>query len=431
MKIIQGFVTKDEYITNAPGQISPIFEISPQSLTYSRHRGEYQHHSYVGDILHTFMSVDSVTGVKFSLTPSHVGEIFAVISSIMEYVASRTPPYSTVDFLNFVRAENQEEIRDLAFGDYVDHFPSIPEWVSWESVTHPGSQVRVWLSDQSFQFYYPSFENIVVPPVDNIDRFFGNYSDMAGEILQTTIQQVMERAQSARGDHPPTYTRVYEFNYTNPFNLNQKTKTVWSVLIYGREGDNIDHIKDSIIEYIEQNSSRSREEWEVIFPEIFQRTEFLIWPRWDLTSIPNLSSNASLYSSVLDPMECIAFANERWTNYPIGYVDSHLSTIPFDYKAISAVILAGDSNIEGKKVFSNLYPDYIPVPNTSHDFGRMKPKTQEWIMAMLELLVEAEKATLYSPLPGKIRRITRNGTIYISHLFDGVNYLMAIKANQI
>jgi hypothetical protein len=102
LKIIQGFVTKDSYISNVPGAVSKVFEASPNSLTYSRERGEYQHLQHQGDILHTFMSKDNSTGEKFQLTAPQVDEVLKVIDTVLEYLGTHMPPYVTVDFLNFI-----------------------------------------------------------------------------------------------------------------------------------------------------------------------------------------------------------------------------------------------------------------------------------------------------------------------------------------
>ena len=432
MKIIQGFVTKDSYISNVPGVVSKVFEVSPNSLTYSRERGEYQHLQHQGDILHAFMSKDNSTGEKFQLTAPQVDEVLKVIDTVLEYLGTHMPPYVTVDFLNFIQAEHQSEISNVVLGDYYDTGSMmIPEWISWKSLSHPDTEIRIWMVDQAFQFQYPDYEIVVVPPVDDLDRLFNNYVDVSGFLSQISLQQTMERVQEARGPYPSTYTRMFEFNYTNPMNPSQKTKTAWGVLIYGREGDNIDSIKDAIIDHVLDNSTRSQVEWQYIFPEIFQRTEFLFWPRWDKISIPNLTSNSALYSSLMDPTECLTFAKAKWPQYTTLYVDNNLTLIPFDYKAVTAVVLNGNTNVDGKKVFREMFPDYIPVPNTSHDFGRMTPTTQGWVLRMIELLVIAETATAHSPIPPHVRRVVRQGVIYICSIYDNINYLVATKSSTL
>lgn len=431
MKIIQGFVTKDSYISNVPGTVSRIMELSPNSLTYSRERGEYQHLQHQGDILHTFSSIDTVTG-KFTLPSTQVDEIFKVVDSIFEYVSTHLPPYTTVNFLNFIQAEHQDEISNVVFGDYTaTGSPVVPEWISWTSRTHPDTEIRIWLSDEAFTYQYPNFEIVVVPPLDNLDSLFGNYADVSGALSSITLQQSMERVQDARGIYPPTYTRVYTFHYTNPMNPTQKTESVWAVLVYGREGDNIDAIKDAIIDHVLNNSTRTQVDWERIYPEIFQRTEFLVWPRWDKISIPNLTALSALYSSLSDPKDVLTFAKARWPAYSEAYVENNLTTLPFDYKGITAVVLNGNTNVEGKKYFRDLFGDYIPVSNTTHDFGRMRPYTQEWVLKMIDLLVIAETATGHSPIPPRVRRVERQGVIYISTIYDNVNYMVAAKSNPL
>jgi hypothetical protein len=45
----------------------------------------------------------------------------------------------------------------------------IPEWISWKSLSHPDTDIRIWMVDQAFQFQYPDYEIVVIPPVDDLD----------------------------------------------------------------------------------------------------------------------------------------------------------------------------------------------------------------------------------------------------------------------
>ena len=133
----------------------------------------------------------------------------------------------------------------------------------------------------------------------------------------------------------------------------------------------------------------------------------------------------------MDPTECLTFAKAKWPQYTALYVDNNLTLIPFDYKAVTAVVLNGNTNVDGKKVFREMFPDYIPVPNTSHDFGRMTSTTQDWVLRMIELLVVAETATAHSPIPSHVRRVVRQGVIYICSIYDNINYLVATKSSTL
>lgn len=82
------------------------------------------------------------------------------------------------------------------------------------------------------------------------------------------------------------------------------------------------------------------------------------------------------------------------------------------------------------KTIQSLYPDYIPVASTSPDFSRMQKKTRDWVLFLDDLVIVAEVATVLTTLPKDMRRTIRNGKLFISAVFDEVNYMVAAKSNQ-
>jgi hypothetical protein len=93
------------------------------------------------------------------------------------------------------------------------------------------------------------------------------------------------------------------------------------------------------------------------------------------------------------------------------------------------VVLNGTTNVVGKTHIKTLFPDYIPVPTSSVDFNRMSIATREWILQMVELIQIAETATEYSSIQNPIRRVYRDGLLYVTRIINEVNYLVAVRAN--
>lgn len=431
MKIIQGFVTKAAYIDNNPQTVSEFFELSPLAFTYSRTRGEYQQASYVGDILHTFKTVDVDAGnAPYKLPDGQVSEVFAVTQALANYLQTAQPPYDTSDFRNTIQAQFPNQIRNLVLGPiHIGAQMNFPEWVSWESVTFPGTQVKIWYVNQAFENQYSNYEIVVVPPIDNLDDFFGNYGSMVTRLNAITPSVFNDRVQDARGDYPDTVTRIYSFSYVNPNNPQQKNPSPWAAIIYGRNGDNIDSVKDAIVDYVLSHSTHNQNDWQVIFPDLFRRTEFLFYPRWDKVSIPNLTDLAALYSSLQDPAECIVFAKQKWTKIAPVWIENNLTIVPFDFKAIAALGLNGQNNADNYTKLRDLFKDYIPVSTASPDFSRMTQYTQRWVLMMVALLKTAETVNENSSIVNPMRRIKRDGILYISQLYDNVNYLVAARTN--
>ena len=55
--------------------------------------------------------------------------------------------------------------------------------------------------------------------------------------------------------------------------------------------------------------------------------------------------------------------------------------------------------------------------------------TRDWVVMMEKLLIAAETVTLYSSVPIGVRRIIKGGVLFVSGVYDNINYLVACKAN--
>lgn len=428
MKTVLGFITRAGYITNTPGQVAKFYELSPMGLTYSRNRGEYSSNTYIGDVLHTFKTYDDQTHSSFELTPAEVSEILLVNKRVLDYLQAATYPYDTEDFRNTIMAGMAGAILDFDFGVFeTGGFLVLPEWISWKKPDGSGMTVKVWLNAQAFEEQYSEYEIVVVPPIDDMNRFFAVYGAVAEEVRQMDAVKVLEKTQVMKHGLPDSITRILKTTLINSNNPTQSTAVYWGVAIYGKAGDHIDAIKDAVIDYVLSNSDRDQAEWEVVMPDLFQRTEFLIQPRWDLLSIHNLTVAAALYRSIVNPNECLEKAREVWQEQAPAYVNGHLELLPFDYKAIMVMSLPGQTNVEGKKTLQSLFADYLPVSTGSMDFSRMSVSTQNWVLMMVGLIVAAETATAISPLPADLRRTIRHGKRYISKVYQDVNYLVAMR----
>jgi hypothetical protein len=431
MHIIKGFVTINNFIDNTPGILSPLGELSTWSTTYSKEKGEYQDLTIPGYKLVTFNSSDSTSNEKIQVSNLEVLEILEVVRESINYASVHIRPYDVVDFRGTLLNNFYTRVSNINFGAFVDNGTlALPEWISWNSLSSD-TFVKIWLSDQSFSEQYDEYEIVVIPPIINLDDLFGFYNVAVNTMASRTISDLSDIIQNTKGSNPETYLRMLNFNYVNVNNTSQVTPTDWAILVYGRSGDNIDAIKDAIVEYILNNSTHTRGEWTLIFPDIFKRTEFIILPRWDKVAIPNLTVMGALYSSILNPIECISFAKTSISYYPPTFIETNIHIMPYDYKALSLLVINGVDNILGKRDIVDLFSDYIPVSTSLADFNRMSIKTRDWVILLEQLLILAETATEFTSVPNKFRRIMRDGILYISVIYDNINYLVAAKSNSI
>lgn len=323
-----------------------------------------------------------------------------------------------------------QRIANLQFGEFIDNGQlALPSWISWKSLANNNNEIKIWLADDAFQNQYDEYDIVVIPPLDDLDQFFFAYGNVVALLNQITPSGFNDKIQDAKTNHPETYTRYMSFDFYNVLNPNQKTSTNWGLLIYGKQGDNVDSIKDAIISYILANSTHPQSDWMVIFPDLFKRTEFIVLPRYDLMSVPNQTLLSGLYKSMMDPKECAAFAKNNIGFYSQNWIDTNTLTFPYPYKAITLVSINGDTNVAEKAKLDVLFPDYIPEPSTSPDFNRMEPYTRDWVVFLEQLLIVAETIQPYQTVPNSMRKITRDGNIFVTAMYDNVNYLVAARSN--
>ncbi len=426
---VKGFVTISALISNTKNVTSVLGELSPISRTFSKEIGEYVSGVYQGYTLNTFNSIDSVSTTHTTLSQANVDFCLGVIRSIYGYASTNIRPYNTADFISTVKRAFPSIIGDLVFGDYIeDNNIGLPEWVEFDNLV-TGASYRIWLADVAFQRQYDLFDITIIPFLNNADDYFLPFESINAMLDAGSMSSFMEKIQTYRDAHPDTKLHIMEFDLVNRNNLLKKRKVPFGVLIYGYAGDNIDYIKDKIIDYFLGNSTHTRSEWEVIFPDIFKRTEFSIYPRWDLIAIPNLTNMAAIHRSMVDYNEVRDYTLIAANQYTDSHILNNIEIVPHTYKSLSLSVVCGETNDQSVRRLRTLFPDYVPIQNTALDYARMTINTRDWTDLLYSLVKVAESATQYSTIPENMSRMTRRNKIYITAVYKGVNYLVSAKMN--
>lgn len=429
MKQVQGFVTKAQHINNQAGQVAEFFELSPIGLTYSRNRGEYQNANYPNFTLHTFIGLDTTTKEPYLLTSMDTATVFGLVNSMVTYLQGLPVPKSYVYFTQYMLANYHDSIKAFEYGQMHEGSDMVlPEWISFTTLWDV--EFKLWLVNDAFVNQFTYYEIVVCPPIPDVDAFFLNYAETATRLKAITPTALMDIIQEKKGQLPETVTRIINFPYYNPSNLNQFTESHWGVLIYGAAGDNVDAIKAAITEYLVEESTHPQPDWTVLLPGIFKRTEFLFFPRWDQIAVPNLSALSALYKSVLEPMEVLDYVQRNHPdNLSATEVANRTALMPFDYKALMVAVVTGETNDADKRKLENFFKDYLPLSTSELDFNRMQIQTREWVVRMVALLSLAETATEYSTIPQPFRRTQRGNQLFLSFQQDNVNYLVSARTN--
>jgi hypothetical protein len=427
MYSLKGFIEIEALVKNNVGVNSVIGELSVLASTYSRERGDYFNPTYPGFNLVTLSSVTDST--KVPVDPVLSSHVLEVAKYVYDYCLLKAGGINQTDFNADISTYFAEEIQTLNFGLFVSNGDlSLPAFMSWTNPLLPANVIKIWFADSAFRQQYDQFEIIVIPPVPDLDDFYLAVSAIQTKVQSRSIPELVDLIQASKLNNPETVLRTNSYDYYNPVTSLPVFETLWSVLIYGAAGDNIDTIKDATIAYILANSTHSRAEWTVILPDLFKRTEFVVLPRWTNLAIPNLTTTVGIYSPVINLRESNIYAKAKVPEYTSAHIDLYLTALGVNYKSLAVLCISNPENRDGKFELRTLYPDYINVGTNSLDFNRMSAVTQEFVDLLERMLIVAETMTEFSDVPPEVRRVKRGTRVFASAVYDNIQYLVLSRS---
>lgn len=436
MFALKGFVPHKDFVTNIPGNVSVIGELSPLSLTFSREVGYYTDDAYPRIVLAAFTSKqDSVT---VEVNETNRVQTLKISNFVYENTINHSGEVFADELLQKLTNTFAAEADNFQCGQIINEGLSwMPEWVSWKSkLIVDGSGAieenlfKVWFVDSNFQTHYDEYEIIVVPPLDNLDDFFRTGQEVKLLLESLTIPQIIEKSQTAKGGIPESVIRSETFDYYDPLNAQNIVPSQWGLLIYGLAGDNIDSIKDALVDYVLAHSTHTRDEWVVILPDLFRRTEFTLVPRWDQYAIPDRASQTGVYTPQANLMENLAMIKTFATTYtPETHINEHTAVMGFPYKSLYIASVGSPENRNAQYELYDVYPQLINVSSSSPDFMRMDQATQEFALALYQMILDAEKIGPYDSVTQGYSKVIRDGKLYVVKSLNNIHYLVAAKHN--
>lgn len=436
MYVLKGFVSHALLVQNILGVTAPIGELSTEALTYAREKG-YHVKADVSDLtLTTFLSENSGTKVPADFEISVDYRVSDHVIDVAKFIYDQTivggGEVAADELLQDLLVTFETSAEDFNCGQIVnDGRYYMPEWVSWKHKTVEGGDnyVRIWFTDAGFRSQYDEFEIVVVPPFDQLDDFFRSSSDVQDLLSQITVSGTVDRLQQAKQNHPETIIRSETYDWVSPLNPAIRFPTNWGLLIYGQAGNNVDSIKDTLVEYILANSTHSRVDWTKVFPDIFKRTEFVLIPRWDRYAIPNRTLQVGIYSPISALTSTLELIKRVVVGYGGSHIDNHACVLGHPYKSLSVCAVGGPDNRDALFKITDVFPDYIDVSTTSLDFNRQTASTRGWSLKLMELILIAEEMGDFSDLPFGMTRVKRDGILYVVCSYENIHYLVAAKKN--
>lgn len=433
-KEIKAFITKDDFVNNTPGVVSPIYELSEISLTYSKNKQQYY---YTADSKYSLYVYKLINGT--SLLQVEVDSIVKVVTQFIAFLTSTQLTNKQQLLASFVSDYNltnsSTPVTNLDYNTTID-YQSVR---ACDYITFVVSDVTVsiWLSDETFKIFYPDYEISIVFPFNNFTTIVNSPSAIITAIDNFSPIELNNNIEVSKGQFPPTFTKVINIPYRVP-NTSIDKNCYFAFNIYGKQG-NYDYVlKLELYNYLTTTLGLDGPTIESLFPTMLNINEFFITPQWNKIAIASQIGQNGINSQLqLAYNEPFTLSNFIVVYNNINYLKENTYVMPFDYNNISLYVTNGYYTEAPVKDFKLYYGDIITVTSLHPDFSRMSTKTQKFITLvenMLQICDSNNSTELFNKLIQNrdytFTIINRGGVIYLS-IFYGEHQYYALPKYEL
>lgn len=423
MYTLKGFALFGAQIDNQDGVVATIGELSPLSKTFSKELKFYRNGQDPSTTLVSFTS---------KLDGAHVepdGVFAQNVLSVLNWIYAQavggefSSAISRFEQLFLNRWGSTVELQSTG--------PMVQSGSLWcpESITFSfrggdENTVRIWFSDTAFNGQFDETELSVILPLIPVDQFFDTYYNVLEKVNAIKQSVTFQRIEDAKAGIPETLVTGPEFYWTDPTDRTRRIPVTFPVIIWGLAGNNYDTIKQAIVDEIMKSTDKTRDEWAVIFPDLFTSTEFILVPGFRFMAIPNMLLETGLYSPVMDFAQSVEIAKKvvKGDDYTQAYIDESCQGVPTTYKNIPLTVVGSPNNRDGITRFSQQFTDYLSIAPGTPDYARMSLRTQKFILQLITMLIAAEQMTPNTSVPNGLTRLVREGVVYVSKSYENVQY---------
>lgn len=430
-KEIKGFITRDDFVLSSNAEVSPLYELSDIAYTYSKDKKIYNSFNNSLYALHVFKHIDVQT-----LLQSEVEDIIEVVRKFSDYLTASlitNKQQSIIVFTNDFNLLNPSKpVSEFSYNTVVSHRGI--KSVDYVTFKINGISCSIWLSDEVFRAFYPSYDINIVLPFSNFQTIVSNTSEFIAALEGFDLIEFNRRVEENKNEYPTTYTKIINIPYRVP-NTSVTKNCYFAFNIYGLQG-NYDYIlKLELYNYLTTVLGLEGTYVEGIFPTILNINEFFLVPRWDAVAIPTQvgqnginSQIFSSYSQTFDQDKFIKVYTDT------AYLRANTYNVPFDYNNLMLQVTNGYYTEMPVRDFKTYYNDLITVTSSHPDFARMKARTQRFV-TLMESMLDVSNSSNATEMFNKVLQnenyrftiITRGGVNYISIMFEDHQLYMVPK----
>lgn len=441
MFTIKGFMANEALFSNIPQEVYQFGELSTRSLTYAKEKGFYSNPSIPDIRFVSFISKDQ-SDVLFPVPTFASNHLLAVGQYLYNRYNASTITTDTNALISEITAQFNSptvnislmEIVNIAI-DFSNNTKRLPEYIHWiveDVVANEIYDLYVWFGDQYFATQYTDFEIVVIPPIPNVNNFYGTVASLDLVLAGITQGSIINQVDNKSEGFPYTHLVSRRVRWHEHFDFGTALRDVeWTFLIYGTAGLAEEFQFEAIRNFLANpfNTNLPLNIWQTVFPRVYETSEYFVIPYWEQvsTNIPT-----PIYRAMSKPASAVSLAVG---NIPLVadqlFLETNTTTVGFIYQGIMGLVIGSPSNTSNLDFnISNKFPDYIDIPLTHPDAGRMSPDTQEFVTKINQLIQVAETLNLLTPLsqlPVGVSRVQRAGKVYASGTALGTRYFVITK----
>jgi hypothetical protein len=272
-------------------------------------------------------------------------------------------------------------------------------------------EFKIWFNKSLFKSEYPESTIInIVPPLDlqTLLNPSGLTDPINSAILSKKWSDSLLQPELTNRDQ----TGMYLFETRYIYNGNTYM-AVFSLIYRGRCPDSLE-ARNAIAEYLLNSGVGSRAIWEIILPDIFYHSAFLLIPFYD--NITKLT-NADIYPSIIKGTDLIEKINTV-TELIARATDPYREIMTAAYEKYFVGVAPADTNLYSSLL--TIHPTYRDFSTTDNGWSEMTSNTREWSVKLNQALsVAAGETNILT-----FAKIESGGLNWVNFVYDHVSYLV-------
>lgn len=381
-----GFLTINTSVSNTPGAINSIGELSEIGYTYAK---SIQNYAESASRLSVFFNEYTDTYIVDN-QESLCAQAAALLNGFSNYADSGTLLAKAVAALGTAV--------DVSVGlGILNNKDSkvYPEWVQFTLplVDHTVT-FKVWLANGSWLEQYPKGEFQFVLPTNDLQSLYndfeGNRSVVAGAVLNpiTMLTKAQNETVQPVTKYDNITLRVYKrTDHSKHFDM--------PIIIPVNGGSIFNNNKNYIAAFIDllvDTGPHTLEEWLLVIPGLVALDKFYVIPTWGnkAVALPSPNNPPVVGSPSIIPGSLLDFKQEYFPEMAPDTVFGHLVYTTMAYKSYGLYILADIDNGNGRLNWKVTFPDYFVRSVSDLSAGLMSTATLEMSILLDALIRVAE-----------------------------------------